>query len=107
MSQDARNDQQAEDNSLQFDLELAEKNWAKVEQEYWTAALGQKGKTGKEGKCKGNTSKDNGYGELRNCGQQGHPARDCPVAGKLHVGVGATDGSKRAGMAAVVKGKGK
>ena len=107
VNQDVPSEQQAEDQSAQPDLEAAGRNWNKAEQEYWAAALGQKGKGGKGGKGRGSTSKGNGYGECWNRGQQGHPARECPVPGKLHGGVGSKDDSKGTGTAAAFKGKGK
>ena len=57
VNQDTHVEPQTEGNNSQVDLELAEKNGAKVDQEYWTAALAQKGKTGKEGKGKDGKSK--------------------------------------------------
>ena len=103
---DTNNEQTDEESSLQPDLDTAESNWAKAEQEYWAAALAQKGKGGKGAKGKGSKLKGKGYGECWNCGQQGHPARECPVAGKLHGGVGSKDEAKGANTAAAFKGKG-
>ena len=78
-----------------------EEDGQKLEQEY-LAALSQKGKTSKGGKGKTSKGKGNGYGECWNCGQQGHPPRECPVPGKLHGGVGVQPGAT-----AAFKGKGR
>ena len=106
VNQDMHSEQPTEEQPLHPDLEIAENNWTKAEQEYWAAALGQKGKGGKGGEGKGSKSRGKGYGECWNCGQQGHPARECPIAGKMHGGVGAKDDNRGSNTAAAFKGKG-
>lgn len=79
------------------ETDKADAEWTKEEEEQWAVAL--KGKGGKGGK--GKKGKGQGYGECWNCGEHGHPARECLAPCKLHGGV------QGGGSSLASKGKGK